>query len=81
MVAGADTFVFEGAFGDDVIYDFDVGLDRLALIGFQGVSEDDIVITAAPEVSGFLLDFTGVGGGTILLWDIAEMPAFDALLA
>ena len=40
LTSGADTFVFRGAFGDDRIYDFEIGIDEAVIARFHGRGYD-----------------------------------------
>jgi len=69
---GADTFVFEGAFGNDVIGDFEVGIDRLDFADFGpdfgtslSVTQDgnDAVLTFGSDAS---VRLEGVSGTDLI---------------
>ena len=64
--AGADTFVFGNAHGNDGVYDFVAGEDKIDLTGVSGVSGfHDLRITA--DEDGVTIDLTEFGGGTIFV--------------
>lgn len=70
--AGSDRFVFAGAFGDDRILDFQVGLDLLVVEGFGiGFNDLDIVENA----SSVDVSLTAYGGGTIHLEGLTTIAA------
>ena len=63
--AGADTFVFAPGHGNDVVYDFTSGEDKIEL-SFNNISSfDDLTITSSDD--GVTIDLTEHGGGTIFL--------------
>ena len=64
--AGADTFVFGNAHGNDGVYDFVAGEDKIDLTGLSDVSGlHDLLITS--DEDGVTIDLTEFGGGTIFL--------------
>ena len=64
--SGADVFVFAHGHGNDVIYDFTSGSDRIDLTAFSEFRDfEDLTITS--DDSGVTIDLTTYGGGTILL--------------
>ena len=81
--AGEDRFVFDPAWGDDVIEDFTNGEDVIVLRGL-GVSKSDVLANAGPwsEGTGTWINLTAQGGGAISLggFDFANLDESDFLL-
>jgi len=74
---GADRLVFDGAFGNDVVRGFEVGVDSLAI---RGVSEADVSIRQADD--GLVLTVDGPGtAGSILLAGVDRLAEGDLMLA
>ncbi|MEO0667138.1 MAG: CHRD domain-containing protein [Pseudomonadota bacterium] len=71
--AGSDTFTFEGAFGNDVINDFEVGIDRLDFSDFGDDFADQIEVEDADN--GTLL--TLGDNGSVLLAGVNEIDLDD----
>ena len=76
---GDDLFVFEGAHGNDNIWDFEDGADILLLLGLSTLSKQDVLdhAWAWDDGTGVHIDLTGFGGGTINL-DGFHRDQFDA---
>lgn len=74
VVSGADTFVFSGAFGNDVVQDFNLGLDRLVFTDLAG-SAADLVTTYDAGQDALVIDATAIGGGTVTLLGIGGAQA------
>ena len=77
---GLDVFVFGRAHGDDILFDFSDGVDRIDLQELDLPNRFDDV--SAREVNdGVLIDLTAHGGGTILLqnFELADLDASDFL--
>ena len=74
VVSGADTFVFSGAFGNDVVQDFNLGLDRLVFADLAG-SAADLVTTYNARQDALVIDATAIGGGTVTLLGIGSAQA------
>ena len=67
--SGADIFVFGAGHGNDTIYDFTSGEDKIELT-FDDISRfDDLTITSSHD--GVTIDLTRHGGGTIFLAGLA----------
>ena len=62
--AGNDTFVFAAAFGNDVITDFDTGLDKINLSGL-GLNAASLAASAAQIDAGVMIT---IGADTILMF-------------
>ena len=76
--ADADTFYFNGAFGNDTITDFTDGEDTIDLTAISGITEfADLTITA--DGQNAVIDLTAHGGGTITLenFDSSNLDAED----
>ncbi len=76
--AGADTFVFDGSFGDDTITDFTDGEDAIDLTAITGITGfGDLTIRA--DCADAVIDLTSQGGGTIRLegFDVNDLDAGD----
>ena len=71
--AGSDTFTFEGNFGNDVINDFEVGIDRLDFSDFGDTFADQIDV--ADVDSGTLL--TLGDSGSVLLAGVNDFDFDD----
>jgi Ca2+-binding RTX toxin-like protein len=73
----ADTFIFEAAFGHDVVTDFEIGFDALLLAG--GITSDAVSTTVAGEDVLVTVDHLGVQ--TILVEDAAALfnPVIDIM--
>ena len=79
---GADTFVFDSGHGNDTLYDFTSGEDRIDLTGFTGITAfDGLSITSGD--GGVTIDLTGQGGGTIFLDGVtlADLDADDFIFS
>ena len=78
--AGGDRFVFSGAFGDDLVVDFNRGQgDRLAISGY-GKGLDSFAELAAHVADNGIdttIDLAAFGGGTILLAGFTGLQAAD----
>lgn len=77
VIKGADTFIFEDAWGNDEILDFDQGLDTVILKGFDGADDSQIVWTYDAEDDATIMDMTALGGGTITFWGLHFDVAVD----
>ena len=78
--SGADTFVFGAGTGDDVVFDFTDGEDRISIDtnGLTGITDfTNLNITA--DGSDAIIDLSTNGGGTIRLKnvDVTELDAAD----
>jgi len=62
-----DTFIFEDAFGDDIVSDFEVGFDGLVLAA--GITAGDVTTEVAGDDVLVRVDF--LGGQTILVEGVA----------
>ena len=69
-----DTFIFEDAFGDDVVTDFEVGFDGLVLAA--GISAGDVTTEVVGDDVLVRVDF--LGEQTILVEGVASR--FDAAI-
>ena len=69
---GSDTFIFNRDNGNDTIFDFTPGTDRIDLTAFD--IEDDYQLSFEREAGGILLDLNDISGGTVLLAGLTEMP-------
>ena len=67
--AGADTFVFSGVVNNDVITDFEVGIDVIDLTGYGPVSIETVLGVGSDTADGVLLDLKG--NGSVLLEGVA----------
>ncbi len=73
---GDDVFVFATGHGDDTIYDFTAGADKIDLTGIAGITNfNDLSITESDD--GVTIDLTKNGGGTIFL-DGTALDNLDA---
>jgi Ca2+-binding RTX toxin-like protein len=74
-----DTFIFEAAFGDDLVADFEVGFDGIVLAA--GITEADVTTSVAGEDVLVSVDFLGTQ--TILVQGVASLfnPDIDLLFA
>lgn len=82
--AHADVFVFSraGAGGADLVTDFQDNVDDLDLTGFRLPDFAAVAGLARDAAGGLVLDFTALGGGTVLLprMTVALLDAGDVLL-
>lgn len=69
---GADIFVFGPGDGTDTVTDFSAGTDKLNLTAFDIDSLNDIIMTTGDE--GVTIDLSDIGGGSILLSDLTDIP-------
>lgn len=74
---GADRFVFKGSFGDDVITDFNVGLDVVVFSGFGSALSDQIGVTWHSATETLVIDMTTLGGGTLTMDGVAGITETD----
>ena len=76
---GADTFVFGPGHGDDTVFFFGFGADKIDLTGFDIENIEDVSMTTGDD--GVTLDLSNIGGGTVLLEFTFTLPdAGDFLL-
>jgi|GEM_PF-1790327 len=71
--AGADSFVFAAQNGDDVVTDFEDGLDTLDLTNLGPLFEADVLAALSASGDGVLLDLTAIGGSGSVLLEGAEL--------
>ena len=80
--SGADAFVFDGREGDDVIHDFELGIDKLAFEGQEIRGLDDLTITAVNAGGDSDLADTRIeddsGTWSITLLDVDAETLMDA---
>ena len=70
--AGSDMFIFAPGHGNDVIVDFNPGVDKIYLVDFTRInSVNDLTI--ALDVSGLIIDLSAHGGGTVTLEGFSGM--------
>ena len=69
---GSDVFVFGPGNGADIVTDFSGGMDKIDLTSFDIDSITDIAMTTGDD--GVALDLSDIGGGSILLADLATLP-------
>lgn len=67
--AGADTFVFAGVVNNDVITDFEAGIDTIDFTAYGPFSVEDAIAIASDTPEGVLLDL--YGNGSVLLEGVA----------
>jgi hypothetical protein len=74
-----DTFIFEAAFGTDVITDFEIGLDGIVLAA--GITADDVTTRVAGDDVVVEVDF--LGPQTITVLGAADLfdPGIDIQIA
>ena len=69
---GTDVFVFDPGDGVDTVTDFSAGTDKLNLTAFDIDSVNDITMTTGDD--GVTIDLSDIGGGSILLADLTDIP-------
>ena len=63
--ADADTFVFAGVVNNDIITDFEVGIDQIDFTAYGPISEVDAVAIASQPGSDVVLDLGSNGKVTL----------------
>ncbi|WGF88955.1 S8 family serine peptidase [Marinivivus vitaminiproducens] len=82
---GADIFeVYGDAPGDDVVRDFEAGVDRLKF--YQASAKDGSALTSFDQiVKDIVIDDRGLtvalGGGSLVIEDVARLSATDVMIA
>lgn len=80
---GDDSFIFTGAFGDDVIADFSSGRNEEDLILVESdlfATEDDILGAAVQDGEDTVVDFGAAGSITLERFELVDLNESDFLL-
>nr|WP_299492068.1 hypothetical protein [Acaryochloris sp. IP29b_bin.137] len=87
---GADIFIFEGAFGNDLVFDFNQAQDQIDLSSFAiGISDldtngDSIIdqndALVSVSVGELRLNLTSIGGGRINLNGVTALDDTNFIL-
>ena len=77
VTAGADVFQFTLGDGNDVIHDFDNGLDQINILAFGGVSFGTLNITTATDPANVLIQYSGSDSIELVGLSVADIDASD----
>ncbi len=77
VTAGADVFQFTLGDGNDVIHDFDNGLDQIRIFAFGGVSFGTLSITAAANPANVLIQYSANDSIELAGLTVADIDASD----
>ena len=75
---GSDSYVFEPGHGNDTIFDFAPGEDKINLTAFD--IDDNYEFTTTSTEEGVSIDLTDIEGGNILLAELNEVPGNDSFI-
>ncbi|MGJ8611047.1 MAG: calcium-binding protein, partial [Octadecabacter sp.] len=75
--ADSDTFVFAGTVNNDIITDFEVGVDQIDLTGYGPISTADAIAIASQSGTDVVLDLGQNGSVTLQGIDLGDLSLDD----
>lgn len=75
--ADADTFVFAGSINENIITDFETGIDQIDFTAYGPISDADAMAIASQAGKHVLLDLGSNGRVTLLNTDLGDLSLDD----